>query len=325
MDLSPSFKAYDVRGLVGVSITAESAEAVGAAFVDVLGLSGQTIACGGDMRPSSPEFSRAFAAGAARRGADVKSLGLISTDELYYACGALDMAGAIFTASHNPAEYNGIKMAKAGAVPVSSETGLNGHPGPGPAVPRRRDPRSRGRGHRDPRLDVLDGLRRKAPLAGAPGCRPAAEGGGGCRQRHGGPDRSRGPRGPVPPGAAAHCCPAVLRTRRHVPEPPCQPAGAGEPPRPAGRRRRPRCRHRTGVRRRRRPLLCGGRERKARDAVGHYGTGRRPRDPPRPGRRGSRARHHPQPDHLPRGAGNGCRTPADGRSGPAWGIPSSRP
>lgn len=125
MDLSPSFKAYDVRGLVGVSISAQSAEAVGAAFVDVLGLSGQTIACGGDMRPSSPEFSDAFAAGAARRGANVKSLGLISTDELYYACGSLDIAGAIFTASHNPAEYNGIKMAKAGAVPVSSETGLS--------------------------------------------------------------------------------------------------------------------------------------------------------------------------------------------------------
>jgi phosphomannomutase len=125
MDLSMSFKAYDVRGLVGVSITAQSAEAVGAAFVDVLGLTGRTIACGGDMRPSSPEFSQAFAAGAARRGANVKSLGLISTDELYYACGSLDMAGAIFTASHNPAEYNGIKMAKAGAAPVSSESGLN--------------------------------------------------------------------------------------------------------------------------------------------------------------------------------------------------------
>ncbi|WP_267277959.1 phosphomannomutase/phosphoglucomutase [Arthrobacter sp. CDRTa11] len=125
MDLSPSFKAYDVRGLVGVSITAESAEAVGAAFVDTLDLSGKSIACGGDMRPSSPEFSRAFAVGATRRGANVLDLGQISTDELYFACGALDMAGAIFTASHNPAEYNGIKMAKAGAVPVSADTGLN--------------------------------------------------------------------------------------------------------------------------------------------------------------------------------------------------------
>ncbi|MET3951006.1 phosphomannomutase [Arthrobacter sp. UYEF36] len=123
--MSAAFKAYDVRGIVGESITAESCEAVGAAFVDVLGLSGQSIFCGGDMRPSSPAFSAAFAAGATKRGADVRHLGLISTDELYYACGAFDAAGAIFTASHNPAEYNGIKMAQAGAVPVSSETGLN--------------------------------------------------------------------------------------------------------------------------------------------------------------------------------------------------------
>ncbi len=123
--MSAAFKAYDVRGIVGESITAESCEAVGAAFVDVLGLRGQAIFCGGDMRPSSPAFTAAFAAGATRRGAHVKDLGLISTDELYYACGAFDAAGAIFTASHNPAEYNGIKMARAGAVPVSSETGLN--------------------------------------------------------------------------------------------------------------------------------------------------------------------------------------------------------
>ncbi|WP_157357112.1 phosphomannomutase/phosphoglucomutase [Arthrobacter sp. U41] len=125
MDMSASFKAYDVRGIVGESITAESCEAVGAAFVDVLGLRGQSIFCGGDMRPSSPAFTAAFAAGATKRGADVRDLGLISTDELYFACGAFDAAGAIFTASHNPAEYNGIKMAQAGAVPVSSETGLN--------------------------------------------------------------------------------------------------------------------------------------------------------------------------------------------------------
>ena len=97
---------------------------MGAAFVDVLGLSGQTIACGGDMRPSSPGFSLAFAAGAARRGADVKSLGLISTDELYYVCGALDMAGAIFTASHTPAASNGIKMGQAGPLPVPLGAGL---------------------------------------------------------------------------------------------------------------------------------------------------------------------------------------------------------
>lgn len=124
IDLSPSFKAYDVRGLVGETITAEIVEAVGAAFVDVLGLAGQTVLVGGDMRPSSPEFSQKFAEGAAARGANPQLLGLISTDELYFACGALDAAGATFTASHNPAAYNGIKMAKAGAVPISSETGL---------------------------------------------------------------------------------------------------------------------------------------------------------------------------------------------------------
>ncbi|MFD5278627.1 phosphomannomutase/phosphoglucomutase [Pseudarthrobacter sp. NPDC058362] len=123
-DLSASFKAYDVRGIVGETITAEIVEAVGAAFVDVLQLEGQTILVGGDMRPSSPDFSKAFANGAATRGASVELLDLISTDELYFACGFLNRAGATFTASHNPAAYNGIKMAKAGAVPISSETGL---------------------------------------------------------------------------------------------------------------------------------------------------------------------------------------------------------
>jgi phosphomannomutase len=124
IDLSPSFKAYDVRGIVGESITADIVQAVGAAFVDVLSLSGQRVLVGGDMRPSSPEFLQAFARGATARGADVVLLNLISTDELYFACGSMNAAGAMFTASHNPAQYNGIKMAKAGAVPVSSETGL---------------------------------------------------------------------------------------------------------------------------------------------------------------------------------------------------------
>jgi len=119
-----SFKAYDVRGIVGETITAATVEATGAAFVDVLGLAGQTVLVGGDMRPSSPEFAEAFARGAAARGANPKMLGLISTDELYFACGTLSAAGVVFTASHNPAEYNGMKMALPGAVPVSSDTGL---------------------------------------------------------------------------------------------------------------------------------------------------------------------------------------------------------
>lgn len=124
VDLSESFKAYDVRGVVGETITRETVEATGAAFVDVLDLTGQTVLVGGDMRPSSPEFSKAFAAGVTARGADVVLLDLISTDELYYACGSLNAPGVTFTASHNPAQYNGIKMAKAGAIPISSETGL---------------------------------------------------------------------------------------------------------------------------------------------------------------------------------------------------------
>ncbi|MCU1633327.1 MAG: phosphomannomutase/phosphoglucomutase [Micrococcaceae bacterium] len=125
LDLSASFKAYDVRGIVGETITVDSVRAVGAAFVDSLGLAGETILVGGDMRPSSPEFSKAFSDGATLRGADVLLLDLISTDELYYASGTLNAAGVTFTASHNPAQYNGMKMTRPGAVPVSSETGLN--------------------------------------------------------------------------------------------------------------------------------------------------------------------------------------------------------
>lgn len=124
INLNESFKAYDVRGIVGETITHESVRATGAAFIDVLGLAGSTVLVGGDMRPSSPEFIDEFAAGATARGADVVKIGLISTDELYFACGVFDAPGVTFTASHNPAEYNGMKMSKAGAVPVSSETGL---------------------------------------------------------------------------------------------------------------------------------------------------------------------------------------------------------
>lgn len=124
INLEESFKAYDVRGIVGESITRETVRATGAAFVDVLGLTGKTVLVGGDMRPSSPEFIDEFAAGVTMRGADVLKIGLISTDELYFACGVFDAPGVTFTASHNPAEYNGMKMAKAGAVPISSETGL---------------------------------------------------------------------------------------------------------------------------------------------------------------------------------------------------------
>ncbi|WLW54559.1 phosphomannomutase/phosphoglucomutase [Streptomyces sp. YU58] len=121
-DLSQLVKAYDVRGVVPDQWDEPLAELFGAAFVRVTGAS--AIVTGHDMRPSSPGLSRAFARGAAAQGADVTEIGLCSTDQLYYASGALDLPGAMFTASHNPAQYNGIKLCRAGAAPVGQDTGL---------------------------------------------------------------------------------------------------------------------------------------------------------------------------------------------------------
>lgn len=121
-DLSQVVKAYDVRGVVPDQWDESLAGLFGAAFVQVTGAS--AIATGHDMRPSSPGLSRAFARGAAAQGADVTEIGLCSTDQLYYASGALNLPGAMFTASHNPARYNGIKMCRAGAAPVGQDTGL---------------------------------------------------------------------------------------------------------------------------------------------------------------------------------------------------------
>ncbi|MFF1769654.1 phosphomannomutase/phosphoglucomutase [Streptomyces sp. NPDC058249] len=122
-DLSQLVKAYDVRGVVPDQWDEPLAELFGAAFVQVTGA--DAIVIGHDMRPSSPGLSRAFARGAAARGVDVTEIGLCSTDQLYYASGALDLPGAMFTASHNPAQYNGIKMCRAGATPVGQDTGLS--------------------------------------------------------------------------------------------------------------------------------------------------------------------------------------------------------
>ncbi|MFE9422340.1 phosphomannomutase/phosphoglucomutase [Kitasatospora sp. NPDC006697] len=121
-DLKQLVKAYDVRGVVPDQWDENLSRAFGAAFVQVTGAT--AIVVGHDMRPSSPSLSRAFAEGAAARGADVTEIGLCSTDQLYYASGKLDLPGAMFTASHNPAQYNGIKMCRAGAAPVGEDTGL---------------------------------------------------------------------------------------------------------------------------------------------------------------------------------------------------------
>ena len=120
------FKAYDVRGLVDSEITADFCFATGVAFARFLQQEREpgTVVIGEDMRPSSPIFADAFSAGVTSQGMDVIRIGLASTDMLYFAAGKLNMPGAMFTASHNPAEYNGIKLCLSGARPIGKESGL---------------------------------------------------------------------------------------------------------------------------------------------------------------------------------------------------------
>ena len=120
------FKAYDIRGLVDGEITSEFTFAVGAAFARFLKLEREpgTVVIGEDMRPSSPTLADAFSAGVTSQGLDVIRIGLASTDMLYFAAGKLNLPGAMFTASHNPAAYNGIKMCLSGARPIGKESGL---------------------------------------------------------------------------------------------------------------------------------------------------------------------------------------------------------
>jgi phosphomannomutase len=123
-DLSEVIKAYDVRGVVGEQIDAELSFAIGAAFTALVP-DAAAVVLGRDMRPSSPGLLAAFAEGVSSRGRDVVDIGLASTDQLYFASGRLGLPGAMFTASHNPARYNGIKLCRAGAAPVGQDTGLS--------------------------------------------------------------------------------------------------------------------------------------------------------------------------------------------------------
>lgn len=120
------FKAYDIRGLVDSEITPQFTFATGAAFARFLKGEREpgTVVIGEDMRPSSPELADAFSAGVTSQGLDVIRIGLASTDMLYFAAGKLNLPGAMFTASHNPAAYNGIKMCFSGARPIGKESGL---------------------------------------------------------------------------------------------------------------------------------------------------------------------------------------------------------
>lgn len=128
VDLTALIKAYDVRGLVPGELNPAVARAIGAAFADVVVLPEATdrprVVIANDMRPSGPELVAAFADGLAARGVDVLTIGLASTDGLYFASGSLGIPGAMFTASHNPAQYNGIKLCRAGARPVGQDSGL---------------------------------------------------------------------------------------------------------------------------------------------------------------------------------------------------------
>ena len=129
-DLSALIKAYDIRGVVPDQWGPDLAREVGTAFVEVLGIrtsdgGAGCIVVGHDMRPTGPDLVAAFVDGVTAAGVDVVNIGLCSTDGLYFASGRLDIPGAMFTASHNPAEYNGIKLCRAGAAPVGQDSGLS--------------------------------------------------------------------------------------------------------------------------------------------------------------------------------------------------------
>ncbi len=125
-DLDAIFKAYDIRGTVPDQLDADTSRAIGAAFARFLAdTEGATrVVVAHDMRPTGPEYAEAFAAGVMGQGVDVVRMGLASTDMLYFASGHLGVPGAVFTASHNPAEYNGIKMCRAQAAPIGADSGL---------------------------------------------------------------------------------------------------------------------------------------------------------------------------------------------------------
>ncbi|CAB4633557.1 unannotated protein [freshwater metagenome] len=127
MDISPNvFKAYDIRGLVDSELNSDFAFETGVAFARFLQIEREpaTVVIGEDMRPSSPLLAEAFSAGVTSQGMDVIRIGLASTDLMYFASGKLGLPGAMFTASHNPAEYNGIKLCLSQARPIGKESGL---------------------------------------------------------------------------------------------------------------------------------------------------------------------------------------------------------
>ena len=210
--------------------------------------------------------------GAGRRVPTSSTIGLASTDQLYFASGSLDLPGAMFTASHNPAQYNGIKLCRAGAAPIGQDTGLAEIRDAGRAASVA-EPAAAEPGTVTGERDLLAGVRRATCAAGRLSADPAAEGRRRRRQRHGRAHRAGGLR-----RAAVDAGPAVLRARRHA-SPTTRPTRSTRRTcvdlqaavRRDGRRPRP------GLRRRRRPLLRRRRARRAGLAVGGHRAGRRPR------------------------------------------------
>ena len=229
------------------------------------------------------------------QGVDVVDVGLVSTDLVYFAAGRYDAPGAMFTASHNPAQYNGVKLCLAGARPVGADTGLADVRRVAEAVldrpPARAGVDAGPPHHRRPAGRV----RRPRRVVHRPHRRRPAAGRGRHRQRDGRPGRAQGLRAPPPGRAGGH----VRRARRDLPQPPRRPDPARQPARPAGPRGRRRVRPRPRLRRRRRPRLRGRRGRPRPLGLDHHGDARRRDAGQAPGR------HHPPQPHLLPGRARG--------------------
>ena len=266
------FKAYDLRGRYPDQLDEATARAVGSAFAEVAGAPRVVVAR--DMRLSGPALAGAFAQGVRGVGVEVLDLGLASTDLLYFASGHLDAPGAMFTASHNPAADNGVKLCLAGARPVGVDTGLADvraaarryyeHPATGDAPATEVDLWVEWVTHVHSFIDLteLRDLKVVADVANGMGALIVP------RVFEGLPLVARRP---------------LRRPRRDLPQPPGRPAQPGQPGRPAAPRPRDRRRHRPGLRRRRRPGLHRRRARRAGLGVGDDRAGGRghARAPPR--------------------------------------------
>ena len=230
--LSDVFKAYDIRGVVPDQLNAEQFRAIGVAVARFTGA--PTLLVARDMRASGVELSRAFADGARSEGVTVVDLGLASTDMLYFAAGSLDAPGAMFTASHNPAQYNGLKLCLAGARPIGRDTGL---------------------GEIQATAEAL--LASGVPAGRRPSTRPAGTARASARCSRPTPptsasfvdsralrplkvvaDTANGMGGLVAPqvfeGLPFECRDPLPRARRELPQPPGRPHPAREPGRPKG-------------------------------------------------------------------------------------------